>query len=141
MAKAVTEQCGPQHTVCTVTSRLAEVHEEKGMEAAHKVFQKTKLTFDVPISTLPKECGRISCIYMTDMVEAMVKHKCADRLYGGIDVSELPQTLLEFWSKLRPLRESFEVFDKFDSGECNPAFCIPVYTHGDEGRGRQMLFG
>jgi hypothetical protein len=139
MAKAVEKQCGIQQS-CSITTSLASTSESHAMDKAHAAINRTGECVDVKLTKLNPEQKRnaVYVMYPTDMVQAMLANHTLDRLYGGLPLERLSDVLVTFWSRLRKIHPELAIFLAFDDPNhpANPAFTIPCYTHGDEGRGQ-----
>jgi hypothetical protein len=133
-AKAVEEQCGPQPQ-CAVTSTLADTAEQDGIRKAHVILKKTGLELDTTITQLPESCASTYVILLSDLIASMVKHGTLGRLYGGLPLDELGDVLEQFWKDYESIDPDLCIFDDFRSGMTDPRKTIPMFIHGDEGRG------
>ena len=136
MARAVSKVVEPQKRDAVV-KRLASVQDKSAVKAVHSVLKKTKLAINVTQTIIPEgPASGITVIKLTDFVKCMVANKQLHRLYGGLGLDELPGVLRVFWSRLRRIRPTLSVFMFFDHGFARPESTLPMYIHGDEGRGR-----
>ena len=99
-------------------------------------FAKHNLALDIRITylDLPREGEAFPVLSVTDTVDYLIRSKNLSKLIGDIPFHELQPTLLEFWRRYSLEWPDFELF-KATGNDLALCRCIPVYIHGDEGRG------
>lgn len=104
------------------------------------MIRRAGLRLNVKISQLPGEDLKgVYVVYLTDFIQYMVdKHELC-RLWGGIPRDEIQPTLRLFWSRFKTVEQDHEVFHQLDAGLIDPGRTIPLYVHGDEGRGYHLI--
>lgn len=83
---------------------------------------------------MAREGEAFPVLSVNDTVDYLVRSKNLSKLAGDIPFHELQPTLLEFWRRYSWEWPDFELF-KAAGDDLALSRCIPVYIHGDEGRG------
>jgi hypothetical protein len=136
LAKAVEEQCGPQGENCMVTDRLSRLGQRKNnCRDTHAVIRKAGLRLKVKTTRLSGNLKNVHVVLLSDYVQYMIDNHEIHRLWGGIPTKEVRSVLRCFWARFREVEPWHEIFSKFDAGIMDPSLVIPLYVHGDEGRG------
>jgi hypothetical protein len=106
------------------------------MQRAHTIFRKTGLELNIRKTVIAEgSCKGLTVLKLTDTIQFMMENSQLHRLYGGLSLGELVPTLILFWERFRAIHPELDVFSAFDAGEALPGCTIPIFTHGDEGRG------
>ena len=99
-------------------------------------FGKYDLALDIPISWVDlTETSSFPVLAVTDTVDYLVKSKNLPKLFGDKPVEGVQDTLLEFWRRYALECPDFPIFSASMEGKISLRRSIPVYIHGDEGRG------
>jgi hypothetical protein len=130
------EHYGPQNADAVVDA-LANSSEKDAADKSHAAFRRCRLTLKVPISQLEDgPCKGFSVLKLSHLVHYMASTGELSRLYGGVHADKVHGVLEDWWAKFRRTKPTYYAFQLFEQGIVDPAWCIPVYIHGDEGRGR-----
>lgn len=65
----------------------------------------------------------------------LVKTGNLSKLVGGLEMDGIEGTLLEFWRRYSRTNGDHQVFAAAASGKVRLSHALPIYIHGDEGRG------
>ena len=106
------------------------------IKRAHNVIAKTGLALRIKRTVISDGSLKgLSVLKLTDMISYMVEHAELHRLLGGLPIREAGATLVEFWVRYRRIHPELDIYQAFDAGDADPQRTIPVFVHGDEGRG------
>ena len=109
---------------------------QNGLRKAHGVFRKSGLALDIDQTQIEDgPCKGLYVLRLTDIVQYMSDNNKLDRLFGGLTLAVLAPTLNIFWHRFRAIHPELDIFEDFDAKRADPGLTIPVFTHGDEGRG------
>ena len=81
------------------------------------------------------ENGDFPVLSMKDTMAFLVNSKNLGKLVGDAPMEGLQSTLLEFWRGYAYEWPDFGIYDDSAAGKLSLSRAIPVYIHGDEGRG------
>ena len=74
-----------------------------------------------------------------DTISYLVRSNNVSKLVGDLPVDELKPTLLEFWRRFSIRYPGHQIYKACDEGALSLSRTIPLYIHGDEGRGFKRL--
>ncbi len=111
----------------------------------HRVFKKYKLVPDIPIhhaTHVTNAGGRVKLPYVK--FSSWMKYLLdTDRLHrqmvGVRSFDTMRRVLKEYWLRYRQINPSYYLFEMADRGDVCLEFCIPFYSHSDEGRSYKHL--
>eukprot|EP00435_Cladocopium_sp_Y103_P054921 s920_g18.t1 len=104
--------------------------------AANLEFGKHDLALDIPISWVDLTgTSSFPVLDLRDTVDYLIRSNNLPKLFGDQPVEGIQGTLLEFWRRYKVEWPDFEIYDAALQGKVSLSRCIPVYVHGDEGRG------
>ena len=99
-------------------------------------FGKHDLALDIPISWVDLTgTSSFPVLDVKDTVDYLIRSNNLPKLFGDQPVEGIQDTLLEFWRRYRVEWPDFGVYDASLQSKVCLARCIPVFIHGDEGRG------
>ena len=107
----------------------------KGWPRKQLRFKEFGLALDVPISYVDVGCEEyeLPMLKPSTLFQHFADIGRIDLLFG-----EQPRSaLVDFWERYEHIEGDHPVFARFRSGELVPARCVPMYCHGDEGRGKK----
>ena len=114
-------------------ARVSETHTEAG---AHKVFQESGCTLDVPLSYMKLESGEsLPYIRTTDWLRFLLRTNRLEYLTGEANPAKRQLALLHFWDMYSAINGDHPVYAEAAAGRIQLHEAIPVFHHGDEGRG------
>lgn len=98
-------------------------------------FRQFGLALDVPISYVNVGCDKwdLPMIKPSDLYQHLADLGKLDLLFG----KQPPSVLLEFWNRFQAVEPLNPIHAAFAAGKMDAAKTIPVYIHGDEGRGKK----
>ena len=129
------------HLLCIYVKRLVSGASQKNAcRVTHAAIHKAGLRLNVKISQLPgDDLKGVHVVYLTDFIHYMVDNNELHRIWGGIPKDEIQQILRSFWSRFKAVEPDHEIFRRLDDGLNDAGRTIPLYVHGDEGRGNPFI--
>ena len=119
-----------------MSERLARASTRNACRDTHRVIRKAGLRLKVKITKLAGNLNGVYVVLLSDYIRYMIDHNELHRLWGGISEHEVRAVLRCYWARFRKVEPDHEVFERFDAGLQDPSLTIPLYVHGDEGRGQ-----
>ena len=99
-------------------------------------FAKHKLALDIPISWVRLENDdTYPVLGVRDSIEYLVRSDNLPKLVGEQPMQDVQPILLEFWRRYSLQWPDYGVYNAAALGKVSLSRTIPVYLHGDEGRG------
>ena len=102
--------------------------------AVTSVFRLNGLYYPVDITT--EESAPLNSfpwIKPSNFIRSMVRMNDLDHLLGGFTLPQARGRLVDFWAKYRVLFPRHQLWEDVDAGRKDPACCVPILIHGDEG--------
>ena len=91
---------------------------------------------EIPISWVELDgVQSFPVLSVKDTVNYLVQSKNLSKLMGDTSLENMQSTLLEFWRRYQLEFANYQVYDAASQGKLSLSRTIPVYLHGDEGRG------
>ncbi|OLQ08476.1 40S ribosomal protein S3-3 [Symbiodinium microadriaticum] len=114
---------------------LAEVRLNDAEAGVHRVFSKYHLTVPIQPEHLnvgEKELAKLPFIPFSRWVTYLMDEGLAANHLCGLEESEMPRVLEEFWRRYEAVHPEHSMFGS--DHECDYSRAVPVYSHFDEGR-------
>ena len=111
----------------------------------HRVFKKYKLIPNIAIhhtTHITNAGGRLKLPYVkfSSWVKYLLDTDRLQRQMVGVQsFGAMRRVLKEYWLRYRQINPSFYLFEMADRGDVCLEFCIPFYSHSDEGRAYKHL--
>jgi hypothetical protein len=100
------------------------------------VLKKHGLMIDIPINRkdISETTKNYPYIKPYDTIQALFRKGHFHKVIG-VSRSDAAAVFTEFWQRWRLIQADHQVFERIDAGEIDPATLVPLFTHGDGGRG------
>ena len=103
----------------------------------HRAFRKYGLAADLPLRKTvigPGPLAAFPYLKFSDWVRYLVERKQLGQLCGTNDVQHMNVLLSEFWRRYKLVEPDYELWALEKAGKIDLRFCLPIYSHTDEGR-------
>ena len=99
-------------------------------------FGKYNLALQIPVSWVDlTENSSFPVLDVKDTIDYLARSNNLPKLFGDQPVEGIQSTLLEFWRRYKFERPDFGIYNAALEKKLSLSRSIPVYVHGDEGRG------
>ncbi|CAE7691396.1 unnamed protein product [Symbiodinium sp. CCMP2456] len=103
----------------------------------HRVFRKYGLAADLPLKRAvigPGPLAAFPYLNFSDWVKYLVERRQLGQLCGTNDIQQMNVLLSEFWRRYKLVEPDHELWAFAAANEVDLKFCLPIYSHTDEGR-------
>ncbi|CAE7886441.1 unnamed protein product [Symbiodinium microadriaticum] len=103
----------------------------------HRVFRKYGLAADLPLKRAvigPGPLAAFPYLKFSDWVRYLIERKQLGQLCGTNDIEQMNVLLSEFWRRYKLVEPEHELWALAAANQVDLKFCLPIYSHTDEGR-------